>query len=349
GGRKIALWRQTGYIGFYCCLILMMLFFPKDFNRLKIIAYTSPDGDEWVTALEAKLKHREGMIYYSRHRPGTRKKMVLTRRKATNFFRYYSEADSGGASAPESLTHLLCKQVLNELSNLPGGLTTVLNCTEHAEQQPPVTIRLNRALSEYRIDIDGKTFYIDVLLEFDQPGNTSLLRHEIRWQRKLAVEIWHTSRLASNAPKCLALSKIGIPVVQIRADKGSFLYIDEDELLNYDNEEIKNRINRHVEKLRNTFRKQILCTLLRNPLSADFQTALMLHNQIKADEQQAEQIQEKFEALRNKHVLLEAEYSALAAQYAALLEHQNFQAHSGKREIPKKHGILQRMASWFKS
>lgn len=60
-------------------------FLPKDFNRLKIIAYTSPDGDEWVTALEAKLKHREGMIYYSRHRPGTRKKMVLTRRKATNF------------------------------------------------------------------------------------------------------------------------------------------------------------------------------------------------------------------------------------------------------------------------
>ena len=162
------------------------------------------------------------MIYCSRHRPGTRKKMVLTRRKATNFFRYYSEADSGGASAPESLTHLLCKQVLNELSNLPGGLTTVLNYTEHTEKQPPVTIRLNRALSEYRIDIDGKTFYINVLLEFDQPGNTSLLRHEIRWQRKLAVEIWHTSRLASNAPKCLALSKIGIPVVQIRADKGSF-------------------------------------------------------------------------------------------------------------------------------
>lgn len=79
----------------------MMLFFPKDFDRLKIIAYTSPDGDEWLTALEAKLKHREGMIYYSRHRPGARKKMVLTRRKATNFFRYYSEADSGGASAPE--------------------------------------------------------------------------------------------------------------------------------------------------------------------------------------------------------------------------------------------------------
>lgn len=251
---------------------------------MKIIAYTSPDGDEWLTALEAKLKHREGMIYYSRHRPGTRKKMVLTRRKATNFFRYYSEADSGGASAPESLTHLLCKQVLNELSNLPGGLTTVLNYTEHTEQHPPVTIRLNRALSEYRIEIDGKTFYIDVLLEFDQPGNSSLLRHEIRWRRQLAVEIWHTSRLASNAPKCLALSKIGIPVVQIRADKGSFLYIDEDELLNYDNEEIKNRIDRHVEKLRNTFRKQILCTLLRNPSSTDFQTALTLHNQIKADE-----------------------------------------------------------------
>lgn len=36
-------------------------------------------------------------------------------------------------------------------------------------------------------------------------------------------------------------------------DTGSFLYIDEDELLNYDNEEIKNRIDRHVEKLRNTF------------------------------------------------------------------------------------------------
>lgn len=323
----------------------MMLFLPKDFDRLKIIAYTSPDGDEWLTALEAKLKHREGMIYYSRHRPGTRKKMVLTRRKATNFFRYYSEADSGGASAPESLTHLLCKQVLNELSNLPGGLTTVLNYTEHTEQHPPVTIRLNRALSEYRIEIDGKTFYIDVLLEFDQPGNSSLLRHEIRWRRQLAVEIWHTSRLASNAPKCLALSKIGIPVVQIRADKGSFLYIDEDELLNYDNEEIKKRIDRHVEKLRNTFRKQILCTLLRNPLSTDFQMALTLHNQIKANEQQVEQIKEEFEVLKNKHVLLEAEYSALAAQYTALLEHQKSQGTPEKRGMPEKHGILRRMAN----
>ena len=323
----------------------MMLFFPKDFDRLKIIAYTSPDGDEWLTALEAKLKHREGMIYYSRHRPGTRKKMVLTRRKATNFFRYYSEADTGGASAPESLTHLLCKQVLSELSKLPGGLTTVLNYTEHTEQQPPVTIRLNRAIPEYRIEIDGKTFYIDVLLEFDQPGNSSLLRHEIRWQRQLAVEIWHTSRLASNAPKCLALSKIGMPVVQIRADKGSFLYIDEDELLNYDNEEIKNRIDRHVEKLRNTFRKQILCTLLRNPLSTDFQTALTLHNQIKADEQQVEQIKEEFEVLKNKHVLLKSEYSALAAQYTALLEHQKSQGTPEKREMPGKHGILKRMAN----
>ena len=235
--------------------------------------------------------------------------------------------------------------MLNELSNLPGGLTTVLNYTEHTEQQPPVTIRLNRALSEYRIEIDGKTFYIDVLLEFDQPGNSSLLRHEIRWQRQLAVEIWHTSRLASNAPKCLALSKIGIPVVQIRADKGSFLYIDEDELLNYDNEEIKNRIDRHVEKLRNTFRKQILCTLLRNPSSTDFQTALTLHNQIKADEQQVEQIKEEFEVLKNKHVLLEAEYSALAAQYAALLEHQKSQGTPEKREMPEKNGILRRMAN----
>lgn len=235
--------------------------------------------------------------------------------------------------------------MLNELSNLPGGLTTVLNYTEHTEQQPPVTIRLNRALPEYRIEIDGKTFYIDVLLEFDQPGNSSLLRHEIRWQRQLAVEIWHTSRLASNAPKCLALSKIGIPVVQIRADKGSFLYIDEDELLNYDNEEIKNRIDRHVEKLRNTFRKQILCTLLRNPLSTDFQTALTLHNQIKANEQQVEQIKEEFEVLKNKHVLLEAEYSALAAQYTALLEHQQSQGTPEKRDMPEKHGILRRMAN----
>ena len=133
--------------------------------------------------------------------------------------------------------------------------------------------------------------------------------------------------------------------MQIRADKGSFLYIDEDELLNYDNEEIKIRIDRHIEKLRNTFRKQIFCTLLRNPLSTDFQTALTLHNQIKADEQQVEQIQEELEVLKNKHVLLEAEYSALAAQYAALLEHQKYQVTIDKTDIPEKHGILRRMAN----
>ena len=80
-------------------------------------------------------------------------------------------------------------------------------------------------------------------------------------------------------------------------------------------------------------------------MSTDFQTALTLHNQIKADEQQVEQIKEEFEVLKNKHVLLEAEYSALAAQYAALLEHQKSQGTSEKREMPEKHGILRRMAN----
>ena len=72
---------------------------------------------------------------------------------------------------------------------------------------------------------------------------------------------------------------------------------------------------------------------------------MTLHNQIKADEQQVEQIKEEFEVLKNKHVLLEAEYSALAAQYAALLEHQKSQSTSEKREMPEKHGILRRMAN----
>ena len=310
---------------------------------MKFIAYTSQEGDKWITALSARLKHREGMFYYSRHLPGMRKKMVLTRRGQTNFFRYYNKGDSDGHTAPESLTHLLCKQVLKELAEEPGGLTTVLNYTEHTEPQPPVTIRIKRAIPEYRVSSGGKNYYIDVLLLFDQPDNHSLLRHEIRWQRRIAVEIWHTSRLASNSPKCFALSSLGIPVIQIKADKGSFLALDEEELLkNFSDDEIKTKIERHCEKLRNTFRKQILCTLLRNSESHDFQLAMELYRQLDDYKQKVEQADEKLGNLQLKHHKLNTDYLDLSARYADILEYHNRLKSEVKTNSPKKMSFLQR-------
>ncbi len=59
---------------------------------MKFIAYTSQEGDKWITALSARLKHREGMFYYSRHLPGMRKKMVLVYALVLIRFKYRRES-----------------------------------------------------------------------------------------------------------------------------------------------------------------------------------------------------------------------------------------------------------------
>lgn len=111
----------------------------------------------------------------------------------------------------------------------------------------------------------------------------------------MAVEIWNTSRLVANDPKCLALERIGIPVLQIRADKDSFLALDEEKLLQKSDDEIRLEIERHLDKLRNTFQKQIIGTLLRNPQSIDFQTALSMQNRLQECDAQIESLQNRLD------------------------------------------------------
>lgn len=244
---------------------------------MKLLAYTTQTGQETVTPLSAKF--RELSIVYSRHRPGKRLKMYVQRRGSRHFFAYKGSHISDGITAPESLTHILCKTVLKELAE--EGLHTVLKPTFKTEQLQPIPLTLVSGICEYPVEIEGREYVIDTFCRFRQKSETDWLKsHECKWSGQIAFEFFHTSGLAANHLKCKDLESAGIPVFQIAVKPGSFFHIDEEELADLDIEEAEERISRHCLKIRNAFKKQIIGVLFNNPESQAFRQARILYSQL---------------------------------------------------------------------
>lgn len=289
---------------------------------MKVLAYTSQFGHHTVTPLEAKSRNLG--IVYSCHRPGQRLEMYVTHKREVHYFAYKGErGDREGQTNSESLTHVLCKKVLAELADSPEGCNTVLGLTENTLPGSPIEVHLHKAEQEYRIDIDGNTYFIDVLLYFRQPGSHPLLSHEAKWQGRLAIEIWHTSRLAASDPKCRSLAKAGIPVIQISAKPGSHLALDESHLANQDPATQQQLLEAHMEKLRRTFRKQILGVLLKNPSSEAFQTASALYEEIAALKDNLNSLHENHEALAQELAAAREICASLSREKAILMDERN--------------------------
>lgn len=311
---------------------------------MKVLAYTTQNGFKTIRPLSAKSQNLKTV--FSRHPAGHRYEMYVNRRGSKHFFAYKGETTRHGMTAPESLTHMLCKTVLAELAN--DYLETVLELTFRGRPSARIPITLTSSALEYRIEDAGSTYVIDTLCTFKQPGQSLLLSEACKWSGKIAFEFYHTSGLAANDPKCRHLQTLGIPVIQIDAREGKFLSIDEDQLLNLDDGQAETLIQAHIEKLRNTFKKRILGVLFNDPASAIYTEALAMSNEIKVLKKQKH---ENDQMLANNLSEYEAQKDVLANlkrntdQYIFRLndlEHQLYQAEQKRMALEKELDFVHR-------
>lgn len=258
-------------------------------EQMKVIAYTGQYGNEIVTTLQAQ---RLGLkTVYSCHKPGQRCEMYKTHRKQTHYFAYKNIADREGKTAPETLTHTLCKQVIAELA--AQNIQTKLkffnrygSYSGRAEEE----IVFDGGEVEQRIDVNGHTYIIDAFCRFTQPSAaTSLFSLEQQWNGRIAFEIYHTAKLTAGSPKCRDLEAAGIPVIQIATgDPESILYLDEDAIAQMEEHDADRVIAAHLNKLRNIFRKSIGGVVYNNPKSAVFAEAEKLSAKLDAARRELE-------------------------------------------------------------
>ena len=256
---------------------------------MKVIAYTGQYNNETVTALQAQMLGLD--VVYSCHKPGERLEMYKTRRKQTHYFAYKSTTTHEGKTSPETLTHTLCKQVIAKLAT--DKIKTKLkffNIYGPYFGRADEEIVFEGGDVEQRINVNGHTDIIDALCSFSQPSaKTSLFSLEQQWGGQIAFEIYHTSKLTADSPKCRDLEAAGIPVIQIATgDPKSALYLDEAAIAQMNERDADYAITVHLNKLRNIFRKSIGGVVYNNPKSAVFAEAEKLSAKLDAAQREVE-------------------------------------------------------------
>lgn len=255
---------------------------------MKVIAYLDQSEHKTITPYEARRKGIKTV--YSTHKPGKRMAMYVSHKGKNYYFAYKSDAEYAGITAPETLTHTLCKEVIADIAN--KGIITKLkffNPYGPYVGRKPVPIKLTKGILEHQIKVGDKRYSIDVYCEFepspitdDEQENSSSLRSlYYQWGGKIAFEIFHTHKV--DKKKLNDLNSIDIPVFQIGINTDSMLYIDEDAVAQMDDLKANNYLQNHREKLARIFRKGIGGIVLNNPQSPAYQTAIKLHQQL--DEQ----------------------------------------------------------------
>ena len=177
---------------------------------MKVLAYTSQDGDVTITPLSAKSKGIGTL--YSRHPAGQRIEMYVNRRGSNHFFAYKGDHSPSDVNEPESLTHTICKTVLKELAN--QNIQTQLHLTHRTQRLQPFTIALQAGRDEFGIDTSQTRYFIDVFCEFEQTEEPYLLSYECKWNGQIAFEFCHANGLSASDRKCKDLEHLGIPIIQ---------------------------------------------------------------------------------------------------------------------------------------
>lgn len=256
---------------------------------MKVIAYTGQHNNEIVTALQAQMRRLN--VFYSCHKPGERLEMYKTHRNQTHYFAYKSTCKHAGKTAPETLTHTLCKQIIAELA--AQGIQTKLkffNKYGPYSGRPDEDIVFDGGDVEQRVNANGHIYVIDALCRFTQPSaKSSLFSLEQQWDGQIAFEIYHTSKLTTDSPKCRDLEAAGIPIIQIATgDPQSVLYLDEEAIAKMGERDANDAITAHLNKLRHIFRKSIGGVVYNNPKSSIFAEAEKLSAKLDAAQREVE-------------------------------------------------------------
>lgn len=258
---------------------------------MKVIAYLDQFGNETVTPYEAKKRNIKTI--YSTHKPGERLEMYVNRRGINHYFAYKSDAEHLGQSAPETLTHTLCKEVIADLAS-QETITELIFFNSYGpyKERLPVPIKLTRGILEHQIEVGDHKYSIDAYCEFEPPpitdnkkeNSSSLLSLYRQWDGKIAFEIFHTHEVDDR--KLNDLNSKCVPVFQIGINKKSALFIDEGLVAKMNDKEANIYLQNHREKLAKIFRKRIGGVVLNNPKSPAYLAAQALYIKLSNQNQQ---------------------------------------------------------------
>ncbi len=276
---------------------------------MKTVAYTSQTGHDFITPLEAKKKN-VGTVY-SIHPAGERHEMHVKRSAEKYYFAYTPQnRNSPGTTAPESLTHALCKMAIASLAN--KGTETKLEYTvykNNIEEKHEATIKFSHGENERSFVVNGSRFTVDVYCQFESinPDN-EYLSLSSKWNGHVAFEIFVTHGLSSNDPKVNSLAGIGIPIIQIKIGATSKLNLIEDRDLT-DSHTVKTVIESHIRKLENMFKKRIYGYLLRDVMSETYNHEVQMIQALNEKDERIDELKHEAEAFKKKLYELQASNS----------------------------------------
>ena len=276
---------------------------------MKTVAYTSQTGHDFITPLEAKKKN-VGTVY-SIHPAGERHEMHVKRSAEKYYFAYTPQnRNSPSTTAPESLTHALCKMAIASLAN--NGTETKLEYTvykNNIEEKHEATIKFSYGENERSFVVNGSRFTVDVYCQFESinPDN-EYLSLSSKWNGQVAFEIFVTHGLSSNDPKVNSLAGIGIPIIQIKIGATSKLNLIEDRDLT-DSDSVKTVIENHIRKLENMFKKRIYGYLLRDVMSETYNHEVQMIQALNEKDERIDELKHEAEAFKKKLYELQASNS----------------------------------------
>ena len=325
---------------------------------MKTLAYTSQTGHDFITPLEAKKKN-VGTVY-SIHPAGKRLEMHVKRSAEKYYFAYTpQDRNSPGVTAPESLTHALCKMAIASLAN--KGTETKLKFyvyRDNVKEVHEVTVKLSHGENERTFVVNDKRFTVDVYCEFEScnPDN-EYLSLSSKWNGHVAFEIYVTHGISSNDSKVRSLAEIGIPIIQLKIDEKNSLFLNETRIL-ADSKTAKTVIENHIRLLENSFKKSIRGRLLRDIMSKEYEHELQMIQALNEKDKRIDELKHEVDAFKKKLYELQASNSEQRnictslreqnSELQQLLHNQSLKdATETEIEMPNSNSLLNRFLGRF--
>ena len=267
---------------------------------MKTLAYTSQTGHDFITPLEAKKKN-VGTVY-SIHTAGERLEMHVKSSAEKLYFAYTPQSrNSPGITAPESLTHALCKMAIASLAN--KGIETKLEYYVYKNdirEEHEAAIKFSHGENERSFVVNDSKFIVDVYCQFESINpDYEYLSLSSKWNGHVAFEIFVTHGLSSNDIKVSSLAGIGIPIIQIKIGAASKLNLNENRDLT-DSNTVKTVIENHIRKLENIFKKKISGRLLRDVMSEAYNHEIQMIQALKEKDEHIVELKHKEDAIKKK-------------------------------------------------
>lgn len=259
---------------------------------MKVVAYYINDKGELekVSGYEiARCKKKDpakwkGVVFYSLHINAEDRLEMHHRTTGDKSYFYYKpgqEEKLARVGGGESLEHYLFKKAICGLEKVDLKIYMKNGNVVNA----PIII--TKAIDEYKINSEGKSYYLDVYFEFNSPESFM----GIRWGNRLGFEVFNTNQV--DDVKKQALNKVGIAVVEHKLnDKLKYKYKEEDST--------EQRMCEYIDWIRSniTF---LTARVISDYHAPDFKVLRSLYEKYKGLEDENTSMRDKTKALKDEN------------------------------------------------